>query len=59
MKNVKYYFWDYLLYDFAGVERRLSELAAQGWYLDKIGAMWWKFKRGEPKAVTYAVTYIP
>ena len=59
MKNVKYYFWDYLLYDFAGVEERLSALAAQGWYLDKIGAMLWKFRKGEPRAVTYAVTYVP
>lgn len=59
MKNVKYYFWDYLLYDFAGVEERLSALASQGWYPDKIGTMWWKFKKGEPRAVTYAVTYVP
>lgn len=59
MKRVKYYFWEYLLYDFAGVEERLSALAAEGWYPDKIGAIWWRFKGGEPKAVTYAVTYVP
>lgn len=59
MKRVKYYFWEYLPYDFAGVEERLSALAAQGWYPDKIGAIWWRFKRGEPKAVAYAVTYVP
>lgn len=59
MKRVKYFYWDYLLYDFAGVEERLSALAAQGWYLDKIGVMWWKFKKGAPKTMTYAVTYVP
>ena len=58
MKTVKYCFWDYLLFDFAGVERRLSEMAAQGWYLDKTGITMWKFRRGEPRSVTFAVTYV-
>ena len=59
MRNVKYKLIDTLLYDYSLIEEKLTKLAAQGWHLEKIGALAWKFRRGEPKQVRYAVTYAP
>ena len=59
MKNTKYLVIDAQLYDYAYVEERLARLAAEGWHLETAGNMLWKFRRGEPKAVRYAVTFAP
>ena len=59
MKDVKYKLIDTLLYDYSLIEEKLTGLAAEGWHLEKIGSLGWKFRRGEPKAVRYAVTYAP
>lgn len=45
--------------DADAVERYLSRMARKGWFLDKTGQMFWRFRRGEPAALTYAVTYFP
>ncbi|MBR5294729.1 MAG: DUF2812 domain-containing protein, partial [Oscillospiraceae bacterium] len=59
MKNTKYMVIDAQLYDYAYVEEKLTRLAAEGWHLETVGNMLWKFRRGEPKAVRYAVTFAP
>lgn len=59
MKNTKYMLIDALIYDYAYLEEKLTRLAAEGWHLEKVGTMLWKFRRGEPRAVRYAVTYAP
>ena len=59
MKNTKYMVIDAQLYDYAYVEEKLTRLAAEGWHLESVGNMLWKFRRGEPKAVRYAVTFAP
>ena len=59
MKNTKYTVIDAQLYDYAYVEEKLTRLAAEGWHLETVGNMLWKFRRGEPKAVRYAVTFAP
>lgn len=59
MKAVTYKLFDTTLYDYTLIEERLTRLAAQGWHLEKVGTLAWKFRRGEPKAVRYAVTYAP
>lgn len=59
MKDVKYKLIDTLLYDYSLIEERLVKLSSQGWHLEKIGSLAWKFRRGEPKQVRYAVTYAP
>ena len=59
MKNTKYMVIDAQLYDYAYVEEKLTRLAAEGWHLESAGNMLWKFRRGEPKAVRYAVTFAP
>ena len=59
MKNTRYMVIDAQLYDYAYVEEKLTRLAAEGWHLETVGNMLWKFRRGEPKAVRYAVTFAP
>ena len=59
MRDVKYKLIDTLLYDYSLIEEKLTKLAAEGWHLEKVGSLAWKFRRGEPKAVRYAVTYAP
>lgn len=45
--------------DADAVERYLSRMARKGWFLSKTGQMFWRFRRGEPASLTYAVTYFP
>ena len=59
MKNTKYMLIDAQLYDYAYIEEKLTRLAAEGWHPEKVGTMLWKFRRGEPKQVRYAVTFAP
>ena len=59
MKDVKYKVIDTLLYDYSLIEEKLTQLSAEGWHLEKLGTLGWKFRRGEPKQVRYAVTYAP
>ena len=59
MKDVKYKLIDTLLYDYSLIEEKLIQLSAEGWHLEKLGTLCWKFRRGEPKQVRYAVTYAP
>lgn len=57
MKDVKYKLIDTLLYDYSLIEEKLVELSSQGWHLEKIGNLAWKFHRGEPKQVRYEILY--
>lgn len=57
MKNVKYRWNTFCLYDYRGVEEHLSAMAAQGWRLERAGNTLWKFRRAESAKVRYAVTY--
>ncbi len=59
MKDVKYTVMDAQLYDYPYIQKRLSDQAAQGWHLEKIGGLLWKYRRGEPKRVRYEITYSP
>ncbi len=47
----------YELFDYAGVERHLSRMAAKGWRLESAGRYLWRYRRAEPARLTYAVTY--
>lgn len=45
-------------YDRTGIEKHLTEMAARGWMLEKIG-MLWHYRRIEPQQLHFAVTYFP
>ena len=49
----------YSYYDRSGIARHLEEMAAQGWMLDKLGSWSWRYRRTEPRALHFAVTYFP
>lgn len=57
MNEVKYCRNSLWLYDFRGVEEHLSAMAARGWRLERAGNNFWKYRRGSPARVRYAVTY--
>lgn len=59
MGNTKYLLLEGNLYDYTYFEDRLTRLSAEGWHLEKVGSLLWKFRRGEPMQVRYAVTYAP
>ncbi len=59
MRTVLYRIEDYVLYDYAGVERHLAAMAAKGWRLESASDYLWKYQRAEPAKLTYAVTYAP
>ncbi len=49
----------YLLFDYEGIEAHLEKMAAKGWFLETPGNTIWKYRKGEPAEVKYAVTYVP
>lgn len=46
-------------YDHTGIEQHLTNMAQQGWMLEKIGTFGWVYRRTEPKLGQFAVTYYP
>ncbi|MBR5534450.1 MAG: DUF2812 domain-containing protein [Ruminiclostridium sp.] len=46
-------------YDHTGVARHLEEMAAKGWLLEKISNGLWCYRKIEPAAIRFAVTYFP
>ena len=39
----------YSYYDRTGIAAHLTDMAAQGWMLEKLGAYSWRYRRSEPK----------
>ncbi len=58
MINVKYRTEYFSRYDYRGVEEHLSAMAAKGWQIEDMERIFWKYRRIEPKKMTYAVTYL-
>lgn len=56
-KNVKWKYEPYAFYNKAGIEERLTEMAEQGWFIEKMG-FFWKYRKGEPVKRTYNVVYM-
>ena len=61
MKEKTYRLEAYYLFDHSGIQRRLADMAAKGWLLDKLGSLW-RYRRIDPeegKRLRFAVTYFP
>lgn len=58
MREYKYRMETFYLFDHTGIQRHLEEMAARGWLLDKLGPLW-RYRRIEPQALHFAVTYFP
>lgn len=57
MKETRKRLESFNLYDYQGVEAHLEAMAARGWRLVKTGNSLWTYRRAEPAAVRYAVTF--
>lgn len=44
-------------YDRTGMQRHLEEMAAKGWVLERMGNLWWVYRRQEPEKVHVTVSY--
>ena len=56
----KYELFLHAFFDHAGLARHLEKRAMQGWFLEKANTNgFFRYRRGDPKAVRYAVTYFP
>ena len=49
----------YSYLDRTAITAHLSDMAAQGWMLEKIGGWSWRYRRTEPKKLRFAVTFFP
>lgn len=45
--------------DGEAIAAHLEKMAAKGWFLEKVNNASWLFRRGEPRAVHYAIAYYP
>ncbi len=59
MKNTKRRMELFFSYDRTGIQTHLQKMAAKGWMLEKMSNFSWHYRRIEPKALTFAVTYFP
>lgn len=58
MKQHKYELFDTALYDYQFIQQHLTDMAAQGWRLDKVSTIgYWRYRRSAPAQVRYEVTY--
>jgi len=46
-------------FDYEGIEAYLEKKAREGWQLDSIGSLMWKFRRAESADSHYSVVFIP
>lgn len=59
MRDTKRRFEMVSLFDHTHMEKHLTDMAARGWLVEKIGHAGWVYRRIEPADLTFAVTYFP
>lgn len=57
MRNHKFHLQLTGYYDLEGLDKHLETKAAQGWMLEKISLLGWRYRRMEPKRLRFSVTY--
>lgn len=57
MKKMKTTLEHFAFCDHTAICKRMEDMAATGWLIEKPGNVFWKFRRIEPKKLTFAVTY--
>ncbi len=57
MKDVKHRMEVFSFWDKTGIERHLEKMAADGWLLDKMSALYWQYRRIEPKRIRFSISY--
>ena len=59
MKNKKKEYNLFSFYDRTGIQAHLEKTASEGWMLEKIGSVFWHYRRMEPQNLHFSVTYFP
>ena len=57
MKDIKKKVEFFTFYDKTGIEKHLEQMAAEGWFLEKMSAFRWTYRRIEPKKIHFSVSY--
>ena len=57
MRSKKRRVESFLFYQYTDIERHLTRMAERGWQLEAITSFGWRYRRAEPKRLTYSVTY--
>lgn len=57
MADVKYRIEGYDFYDTDGMARHLEKMAADGWMIESINGIFYKYRRCEKQNVAFAATY--
>lgn len=57
LSDTKYQLALFSIIDYEGVEKRLGNMAAKGWKIEKAGKFLWEYRRTTPKAKKYAVVF--
>lgn len=50
---------NFSFYDQKGIEKKLEQMAAQGWMINQPGGLFWTFRKIRPQQLRFAVTYFP
>lgn len=59
MKETKRCICNFSFYDQQAIEEKLEDMVRRGWMLEKTGSFTWTYRRTEPKALRFCVTYFP
>ncbi len=57
MKDIKRKIEVFSFYDKTGIEQHLKKMAEDGWLLEKISALFWTYRRIEPKKIRFSISY--
>lgn len=59
MSTVKRTLVNVSFYDPEAIQRKLEQMAARGWMLQKVGNLFWTYTKIPPQKLRFAVTYFP
>ena len=59
MKNTKRRFETFSFFEYTDITRHLTKMAKKGWLLEKISNLGWRYRRMEPKNLSFYVAYFP
>ena len=59
MSTVKRTLVNVSVYDPEAIQRKLEQMAAQGWMIQKAGNLFWTYTKIPPQKLRFAVTYFP
>lgn len=59
MSTTKRTFANFSFFDKETIEKKLEQMAAQGWMLRKAGSLFWTYEKTEPQKLRFAIIYFP